>query len=450
MAASGEVIDQVGLIRDVFLYAHRFRGATFVFHIDYDVINADFFPLTVRDLVLLHQVGIRVILVPGARRRIDQVLEQYGIACEQVEGVRISPPEAMPFIKMAAFDVANRLMTQLSGHETNAVIGNWVRARSMGVVNGLDYGDSGVVERVNIVLLRRTLDEGLIPIFPCIGWSAAGHPYNISSLELARRIAVELGSEKLFFVAGTGAVSVSDLNPEVVASSRMPADVVAADGRISRLDLAQTSELLASGALAPAAPHRHLLEIADDACRHGVSRVHIVDGRIEGVILREIFSSLGSGTMVYANEYENIRPMSADDVAEVLRLMQPLVERNILLGRTEADLREATSDYVVYETDGTVHGCAALHNRGAGTAEIAAVAVDERFAQLSIGRRLVAYLLDRARAQGVRRVIALTTATSDWFESLGFVQGSVTDLPEERRRRYDPSRNSRIYVLPLR
>lgn len=442
-----EHVDPVGLIRDVFMYAHRFRGATFVFHIDYDVVSAPFFPLTVRDLVLLHQVEIRVVLVPGARRRIDQILEKYGVACELVDGVRISSPEAMPFIKMAAFDVANRVMTQLSGHNTNAVIGNWVRARSLGVRDGVDFGDSGVVDRLDLDLLRRTLDEGLMPIFPCIGWSAAGRPYNISSVELARRLAVELDSEKLFFVEAEAPLTQADVDAD--HADAIPAEAVTPDGRVSRLDLEQAQTLLDAGALRQDSSHKNLLRVALDACAKGVNRTHIVDGRIEGVILREIFSSLGSGTMIYTNEYENIRPMEAEDVPEVLRLMQPLVDRRVLLARNEADIAENAGDYVVYETDGTVHGCAALHRRAAHAGEIAAVAVDERFAHLSIGRRLVAYLLDRARARGFKRVVALTTATSDWFESFGFKKGAVEDLPEERRKSYDPDRNSRIYVLDV-
>ncbi len=442
-----EHVDPVGLIRDVFMYAHRFRGATFVFHIDYDVVSASFFPLTVRDLVLLHQVEIRVVLVPGARRRIDQILEKYNVACELVDGVRISSPEAMPFIKMAAFDVANRVMTQLSGHNTNAVIGNWVRARSLGVRDGVDYGDSGVVDRIDLGLLRRTLDEGLMPIFPCIGWSSAGRPYNISSVELARRLAVELDSEKLFFVEAEAPLTRDGMDAD--HADAIPAEVVTPEGRVSRLDLEQAERLLAAGAIRAESSHKTLLRVALDACAKGVNRAHIVDGRIEGVILREIFSSLGSGTMIYTNEYENIRPMGVDDVAEVLRLMQPLVDKRVLLPRSEEDIAEAAGDYVVYETDGTVHGCAALHHRSAHAGEIAAVAVDERFAHLSIGRRLVAYLLDRARARGFKRVVALTTATSDWFESLGFRQGAVAELPEERRRSYDPGRNSRIYVLDV-
>jgi amino-acid N-acetyltransferase len=160
-----------------------------------------FFPLLVKDLVLLHRQGIRIVLVPGAKQRIDEILTRYQISWKTEGGVRISSPEAVPFIKMAAFDVSNRLMTQLAENSTHAVIGNWVRARSLGVRRGVDYQMTGVVEKVNVEIVRKTLSDGLVPIFPNIGWSATGKPYNISSNELACRLAGALRADKLFFLS---------------------------------------------------------------------------------------------------------------------------------------------------------------------------------------------------------------------------------------------------------
>ncbi|MFW6251551.1 MAG: amino-acid N-acetyltransferase, partial [Alkalispirochaetaceae bacterium] len=187
---AGTIQEQVDLIREVFTYTHRFAGKTFVFHIDNKVIDTPLFAPLVKDLVLLHQAGIHVVLVPGARQRIDQVLTQYGLGWERIRGVRVATPEQIPFIKMAAFDVANTLLTTLSEHRTNAVLGNWVRARAIGVDGGVDFQHAGRVERVQLDLLRTVLQDGLIPIFPCIGWSGSGQPYNISSRELATSISM--------------------------------------------------------------------------------------------------------------------------------------------------------------------------------------------------------------------------------------------------------------------
>ncbi|THB63562.1 MAG: hypothetical protein D6B26_05935, partial [Spirochaetaceae bacterium] len=167
----------VHIIRDIFSYADRFQGSVFVIQIDYDVIAHPSFPMVLQDLVLLHQIGIRVVLVPGARSHIDEILQRYGIDCPKVNGVRVSSAEAIPFIKMAAFDAANRVMTLLSRHRVTGIIGNWVRSRGLGVIDGVDYEESGKVDAISIDLISSVLDDGLVPIFPCIGWSLIGRPY---------------------------------------------------------------------------------------------------------------------------------------------------------------------------------------------------------------------------------------------------------------------------------
>ena len=159
------------MIRQAFEYVHLFKGKTIVIKVDGSVMNHPFLLLLVKDLVLLHRQGIHILLIPGAKERIDEVLPRYNISWESIQGVRISTPEAIPFIKMAAFDVSNRLMTLLAENNASAIIGNWVRARSLGVIKGVDYQNTGTVEKINVELVRKTLEEGLIPIFPNIGWS---------------------------------------------------------------------------------------------------------------------------------------------------------------------------------------------------------------------------------------------------------------------------------------
>lgn len=487
---SAVVIDQVDLIRQVFSYAHRFRGKTFVIHVDHARMEDSQITSLVQDMVLLHQAGIRIVLVPGARQRIDEVLERYNVAWRRESGIRIASTEAIPFIKMAAFDVTNRFMTVLTAHNTNAVVGNWVRARGIGVVDGVDYEHAGVVERVQLDLLRSALQQGLIPIFPCIGWSSTGRPYNISSRELAFRIAVSLEAEKLFFICETALLPGRQLTVPDQVDSTTPA------GRISRLTVDEARQVLAAngvvvphpddaphmaepasvdgvtaavndgpvvsdspavgdeaGAPLPAQPSGYhegirdpleLLRLAYLAACAGVDRVHLVDGDQEGGILAEVFSDLGVGTMVHANVYQSIRPMQAEDVSKVHQLMLPLAEQGVLVPRSPEEIAARQSDYVVHETDGRVHGCGALHEFPNGEAEIAALAVDMRYEELGIGRRIVLYLMNRARERGLAAVFALTTRTSDWFESIGFVRIGVEDLPAEKRRRYDVDRNSII------
>lgn len=441
MTARTDGVEQAKIetIREVFQYLRQFKGRTFVIKIDYTVIDDPHFPVFIRDVARLYESGIRIVLVPGAKERIDQILGVYNIADRVIQGVRATSSEAMPFIMMAAFDVANRLMTRLSGTEIDAVIGNWIRARGMGVVDGVDYQSAGLVERVLTDRLRNVMDNGFVPILPCIGWNSLGQPYNIASNDLAVITASRLGAEKLFFVTS---------GPDLAASDYQIPDgpPLSEDGRISNFSLPDLEEFFR---LNPDREGLELLAKARRACEAGVARVHILDGRSDGVLLKEVFSNLGSGTMVYSNRYSGIRPMRQDETIEVLRIMKPFVEKGILLPRNAETLAENYEDFIVFEVDDAIRASAALHRYPEGVGEIAAVAVDRQYAHLGVGPRLIGYLLDRARRQGLSRVFVLTTQTGDWFLKQGFQEGDLSSLPEKKRALYDLSRRSRIFTKDL-
>lgn len=434
--------EQVDLIREVFYYQNRFDGKTIVLKIDYPILNASHFPQLLKDMAMLRATGIEIILIPGAREWIDAVLKEYDIESEYVDGVRIATKDSIPFIRMAAFDVANRLMTLLTAFQANAVIGNFIRARGIGVVNGVDFEHSGVVEKILVEPLQQILNQGMIPIFPCIGWNAAGKPYNVSSDDVAVAVAEALKAEKLFFVTNSDGFMESrfKLPPGLVKNS---------DGRVARLSLEEAEEVLNLNAGNPDSDLKYL-SLALAACRKGTARAHVVDGRMEGAILREIFSNLGIGTMVYGSDYESIRPMKGEDIGDVLRLMQPLIQEGILVRRTEDDLMARMADYVVYSIDDVVHACGALHDFGDGQAEIAAIATNPVYRHLSMGRKIVSYLVDKAERMGVDRVFALTTRTLDWFEQMGFVETALETLPAKKQEAYDHARKSRIFALVLK
>jgi amino-acid N-acetyltransferase len=434
--------DETELIREVFVYAHRFMKSVFVFRIGARLMDNPSFTGLVSDLALLHENGIKIILVPSGGARIDELLAIYGIRTERVDGLRISTPEAMPLIEMAAFDTATRLMNQLARNKVEAVVGNWVRARSYGVRNGVDFQATGVVDKVNVDLIERSLEDDFVPILPCIGWSAIGEPYNISSIELATELAIGLKARKLFFLTEGELFASSDID--------LPKDGVASrDGMVSRLTVSAAERTLAGNTESLGKAESDMLAHSITACRSGIERVHFLDGGQEGVVLKEVFSTLGSGTMVHADPFENIRPMEEEDIPDVLRIMEPLIQQGNLLRRTEEELQKRRSDYAVFETDGTLRGCGALHHYGSAQAELAALAVDENYKHLGIGQRMVGFLIEEAKRQGLEAVFVLTTRTSDWFLSLGFSAATVEDLPKERRETYDEDRKSRIYAMQL-
>jgi len=434
--------DETDLMRQVFAYAQRFRGSTFVFMIGARLVDVPSFPGLVRDLALLQENGIRIVLVPSGGARIDELLSIYGIETGKVDGIRISTSEAMPLIQMAAFDTATRLMNQLARNGVEAVMGNWVRARAYGVRKGVDFQRTGLVDKVRVELLERSLEDDFVPILPCIGWSAIGEPYNISAIELATQLAIGLKARKLFFLTEGEPLSIMLLEPGREG-------VTMRDGCVSRMTLKAAEAAADDREASVGAPERDMLRHAVEAVRGGVERVHFIDGDMEGGVLKEIFSTVGYGIMVHDDPFENIRPMRVEDIPDVLRIMETWIEQGVLVRRTEADLQRKLADFSVYVADGTVRGCGALHRYGPEKAEIAGIAVDEKFGHGGIGRKIVLYLIEEARRKGLSGVFLLTTRTADWFQKLGFQPATVDDLPEERRAIYDTARKSRIYTYPL-
>ena len=431
--------DQVDTIRTAFRYINRFKGHTFVIRIEGDLLDHPFFPLLIKDIVLLKKMGIKIALVPGARKRIDELLAASNIFCPSVGGVRVTPPEAMPFVEMAAFDVSNRIMTLLSEDECDAIIGNWVKARRLGVIDGTDYLCTGETEKIKAAIIEHLLSEGFIPIFPNIGWSGTGKPYNISSSELAFTIASALHASKLFFITDFGGIAAD--------SFEIPPGVdITPDSVISQLTAPQAKILLDMNKKHEKSHQYEIVSLAHRACQAGIERVHVIDGREDGMLLKEIFSNRGLGTMIYADPHENIRGAAHTDIPDILKIMRPFIKENVLIPRRREDLEPKITDYALYEVDGTLHGCGALHVFPDRSGEIAGIAVDKMYANYGIGKKLVKFLIEKAEAINLTKVFLLTTQTADWFLELGFTQCSIDALPLEKKAAYNKVRNSLILV----
>jgi amino-acid N-acetyltransferase len=431
--------EQVDTIRTAFSYINRFKGHTFVIRLEGNLLSHPLFPLLIKDIVLLKKMGIKVVIVPGARARIDEVLAAANIACRTVDGVRVTPLEAMSYVKMAAFDVSNQIMTLLSEDNCDAIIGNWVKARRMGVIKGVDFQCTGVVDRIKADIVENLLASGFIPIFPNIGWSSSGKPYNISSSELAFTAAAALKASKIFFITDFGGISADGFET--------PAGVyVSPENVVAQLTAPQAKAFLEINKNRAKTHHYELVSLAYRACEAGIERVHVIDGREEGMLLKEIFSNRGLGTMIYADPHENIRAAVHADIPDILRLMRPFVKENVLIARSRDDIEMKIADYALYEVDGTLHACGALHVFPDKSAEIAGIAVDKMYANFGTGKKIVSYLIDKAAGLGVGKLFLLTTSTADWFLELGFVEGAFEDLPAEKKAAYNKARNSLVLV----
>lgn len=449
-----EITEKARQIRDVIRYIKAFKDAVTIVYIDDEIINSSILPSLIHDISLIYQSGIKLIIVPGCRKRINEILSQSDISWKIVNGQRVTTPEAMSLIKMAAFDVSNIIMTSLSGENISAVIGNWVKARGKGVLDGIDYGTTGNIESINSSAINEVIEDGFIPILPCIGWSSTGKPYNISSLSLANEVAVNLKADKLFYILPDTQISpdIFTIPPQInlTAENNIPAmnleevelflsqnkKFLSSDGKEAK-DFTQQEKMM------------QLFVQAQNACKNGVSRVHILNGTIDGILPCEIFSGIGSGTMIYNDEYSGFHQMQLKDISSVLSLMNPFVKRGILLPRTKAQLQEKLDDYVVYQVDGGIHACAALHIYDNSQAEIAAVSVDESYSKLGIGVKLINYLLNKAKEKNIDSVFVLTTQTADWFEKLGFTADTIDSLPESRKALWTPQRNSKVLRIKI-
>ncbi len=438
------ITEKAERIRDVIRYIKRFKNASIVIHIDNEIIDSPLFVSHIRDIAMIHQAGLKVIIVPGARIKIDNILSQNKISWTYKNGIRITTPETISLIKNAAFDAANIVMTSLAGENLTAVIGNWVRARGKGVLSGIDYGTAGEIDKLNDEAINTVLESGFIPIFPCIGWSLNGKPYNISSAQLAAQIATHIKADKLFFLLPNAEISKKTF--------KIPSEIgLSSDGNVPAMNIeeldsfmALNSETETSKSILP------MLELSKKAVLDGVTRVHILNGSVEGALPCEIFSDFGSGTMIYSSNYGKIRAMRREDISGVLSVMRPFIKKEILLPRSEKQLEAEYNNYIVYELDGAIRACAALHIYDRKQAEIAAVAVDESCSHIGIGPKMIQYLIEKAKTINLESVFIMTTQTADWFEKQGFVPNDISTLPDERKKLWSPERGSKLFRLNLR
>jgi amino-acid N-acetyltransferase len=434
-----------GFIREVFGYMDRFKGQLFVLKIEDGLMDHPLFPVLMRDIALLHKAGIRIIIVPGTRNSIDAQLKAWEIESKFEGGVRLTSEEALPLIEQASLGVAQRIMSHLTASGLSGIQGNWVLARSLGVIEGVDYMRTGRIERIQRDILEQLLNEKFVPIIPPIGWNKLGQAYNISSTELATELCKYMQVGKLFFIGSENGIKLEGLATDKNTKYLEPTD----SGVISALDVDQAKELLELNADKLNFAQKDYLQNAINACEAGANRVHLLSGEFQGSVLQEVFSARGDGTMVYANQYSSIRPANMEDIPDILRIMQDYIAKGYLVPRTQESISEKLKDYVVYSIDNSIHGCGALHEFEDGMAEVAAIAVAANYRKSGIGDAIVRHLISVGRMKGYKKLFLLTTQALDWFYPFGFEDGSVEDLPRSKREHYNTKRKSRILVMPL-
>lgn len=438
-------------IRDVIRYLKRFKNALIVIYIDEELLDEPIFINHIKDICLIHEAGIKLIIVPGASKRIDEILQKNNIKWTIHNNSRITSEKAIPLIKMAAFDVSNQIMTAFAAEKTTAVIGNWVRARSKGVIDGFDYGSSGEIDKLETESIKTILENDFIPIFPCIGWSIAGKPYNISSIELSEQIAIHLHADKLFFLVKDAIINeksfVIPKNISLSPEKSVPALTLDEVDSFLETNKNLTVSVEKTTKQSVVLKILRLLKLSKTACLEGVTRVHILNGSFDGSIPCEIFSDFGSGTMIYKENYGKTRQMTFDDIGNVLTLMQPFIKKGILLPRTKEELSENYKNYIVYELDDAIRACASLIPYPDGQMEIAGVAVDQNYSSMGIGPKLIETLIKKGKENNAKSIFLLTTQTTDWFENLNFKEDTIDSIPKERKEKWTKERGSKVMRL---
>ncbi len=421
-------------------YIHAHRGRTFVLAFGGEAVADARFSGLVHDIALLHGLGIHLVLVHGARPQIESRLKARRAKLEYANGLRITDDAALACVKEAVGSVRVEIEallsmglanTPMSGARLRASSGNFVTARPLGIRDGIDYCHTGEVRRVDGAAIRQHLDDQRIVLLSPLGYSPTGEVFNLSAEEVATAAASELHADKLILMTE---------GPELRDSRRHP---------ISQLTLTDATALLNSRRRLGEDTLRHL-EHALRACRHGVSRVHLVSRRKEGALLLELFTRDGSGTLITAETYEGLRTATIEDVGGILELIKPLEDEGILVKRSRELLEIEISHFHLIERDGTIIACAALYPaEDDRLAELACLAVHEDYRNHGRGDALLKAIEDRAVRSGIDRLFVLTTRTAHWFRERGFLPGDTSQLPARKQSLYNYQRKSRVYIKTL-
>lgn len=420
-------------LRGILAYIPRFRERTFVFSLDGEIVAHENFQNLLLDIAVLRSLNIKVVLVHGAAHQTRAIASERGVVLTNADGTGVTDEDTLAASVSAANQVTHEIVAGLASLDLRAAVTNAVTAHPFGIVGGVDHLATGKVERVDTGYLEKLFDAQAIPVVSPIGFDGEGHTYRCNSDQVAVAIATALGSAKLLFIG-----------PH--------AGLCRNDRLITGIPVAEAEELLQQNAKSLPPDLRSKAEYAVRACRGGVSRSHILDGRADECILAEIFSNEGVGTMIHINEYAEIRPAQKKDVRPLFALIRQGMDSAELVRRTQAQISEKLADYYVYEIDRNVVGCVAVHPFPAtGQAELACLTVAAGHENQGIGARLVAFADKVARERDITELFALSTQTFNYFtQKGGFAEGSPEALPIERRKQYEASqRKSKVLVKKL-
>jgi amino-acid N-acetyltransferase len=420
-------------LRGILRYIPQFREKTFILSVDGGIVTDENFANILLDVAVLRSLNIRVVLVHGASAQIKALAEERKFKPSDLDGAGVTDAQTLQIALTAANRLTHEILEGLSANDLRAASTNAIIAHPMGIIQGVDHQLTGKVERVDIELLQTLLREGVIPVVPPLGFDGDGRTYRVNSDSVAVAVADALKAAKLIFITTS--------------------DGISRQGQVIRQMLVGDLDALLANQRQQVAPQIVSKAIhAAAACRAGVPRVHIINGRVDEGLLAEVFSNEGIGTLIYANEYQQVRRAMKKDIRHILMLTKNSVANEELVKRSRSTLEKTVNDYYLFEIDKNPVACVALHVYPEyGKGELASLYVHPSHENQGIGRKLVQFVETKARELGLEELIALSTQTFHLLPIQSRLYRRFPEnLPPGRREKYEQSgRNSKVLVKRL-
>jgi len=412
----------------------RFQGHIFVIAIDGIIVADENFSNLLVDVAVLRSLGIKVVLVHGIGHQLGELARQRSITITNIDGTGVTDHATLDLAIRASARVSHLILEGLTQNSLKCAITNAVRALPVGILKGLDLQFTGRVDRIDKDFLKYLIEHDIVPIIQPIGYGPEGHTYRINSDLLASELGEALSASKIIYL---GAMSGLEIGGEIkrdISVERLRAILKETPSQISPPTLSKAQN-------------------AVRALETGVTRVHLVDGRAFDGLINEIFSNEGVGTLIYANDYQQIRQARRADVRMIYNLTRAGVKREELIHRTQATIEKHIEQFYVFEIDENIIACVTLafYSDKPQLAEVGSLYVLPFYHNRGIGRKLIEYASLRAKEKGATRIIALSTQSYSFFTSvMNFEEASTEILPEARLKSYAESgRNPRVLVKSL-
>ncbi|EFI3563889.1 amino-acid N-acetyltransferase [Escherichia coli] len=424
-------------------YINTHRGKTFVIMLGGEAIEHENFSSIVNDIGLLHSLGIRLVVVYGARPQIDANLAAHHHEPLYHKNMRVTDAKTLELVKQAAgtlqLDITARLSmslnnTPLQGAHINVVSGNFIIAQPLGVDDGVDYCHSGRIRRIDEDAIHRQLDSGAIVLMGPVAVSVTGESFNLTSEEIATQLAIKLKAEKMIGFCSSQGVTNDDGD---IVSELFPNEAQA------RVEAQEEKGDYNSGTV-------RFLRGAVKACRSGVRRCHLISYQEDGALLQELFSRDGIGTQIVMESAEQIRRATINDIGGILELIRPLEQQGILVRRSREQLEMEIDKFTIIQRDNTTIACAALYPfPEEKIGEMACVAVHPDYRSSSRGEVLLERIAAQAKQSGLSKLFVLTTRSIHWFQERGFTPVDIDLLPESKKQLYNYQRKSKVLMADL-